>query len=63
VAPIHVLDSLKSLADDVICLSSPDPFIAVGNHYENFDQTTDAEVIELLRRAADRHLVTRHDAA
>jgi putative phosphoribosyl transferase len=54
VAPIHVLDSLKSLANDAICLSSPDPFIAVGNHYANFDQTTDAEVVELLRGAYGR---------
>lgn len=35
-------------ADDVLCLSTPEPFEAVGLWYEDFEQTTDAEVHELL---------------
>lgn len=42
---------LKTLADDVIALSTPEPYVAVGAWYERFDQTSDREVIELLRRA------------
>ncbi len=38
----------QSEADDVICLSTPEPFEAVGLWYEDFEQTTDAEVHELL---------------
>jgi len=43
---------LRALADDVICLETPDQFQAVGLWYERFDQTSDEEVIDLLRRAS-----------
>jgi predicted phosphoribosyltransferase/dienelactone hydrolase len=36
--------------DEVVCLRSPSPFIAVGVHYRNFDQTSDDEVARLLAR-------------
>jgi predicted phosphoribosyltransferase len=35
-------------ADDVLCLRTPEPFQAVGIWYEDFDQTSDEEVHELL---------------
>lgn len=38
-------------ADEIICLRTPEPFQAVGLWYEDFDQTTDEEVHELLARA------------
>ena len=41
-------DRLRALADEVICLGAPENFLAVGRWYEHFDQTTDAEVLELL---------------
>jgi predicted phosphoribosyltransferase len=41
-------------ADEVICARTPDPFYAVGLWYEDFSQTSDDEVRELLR-AADPH--------
>lgn len=47
-APAGVLRQLASLADDVVCLASPEPFVAVGRHYADFAQTTDAEVVSLL---------------
>jgi predicted phosphoribosyltransferase len=40
--------------DDIICAKTPDPFYAVGLWYEDFSQTTDEEVHDLLERAADR---------
>lgn len=43
---------LERVADEVVCLYTPDPFHAVGAYYENFDQTGDAEVRELLEVAA-----------
>jgi putative phosphoribosyl transferase len=52
VAPRDSLQELSPLADEVICLSSPEPFLAVGAHYRDFTQTTDEEVIALLRQAA-----------
>ena len=43
---------LRSDADDVVCLRVPEPFQAVGLWYDDFEQTTDAEVHDLLGRAA-----------
>ncbi|RKH01134.1 phosphoribosyltransferase [Corallococcus carmarthensis] len=44
--------SLQGEADAVVCLYTPEPFFAVGQWYEDFTQTTDDEVRELLARAA-----------
>jgi predicted phosphoribosyltransferase len=41
-------EALKAEADDVICAMTPEPFFAVGHWYENFTQTTDDKVRELL---------------
>jgi len=43
---------LATEADEAVCAVMPEPFVAVGAWYENFDQTTDDEVRELLARAA-----------
>lgn len=51
VAPSDVLPEMEKLCSQVICLSSPYPFYAVGMHYRNFDQTEDDEVIRLLDEA------------
>jgi len=39
-------------ADDVVCAAMPHPFYAVGLWYDDFPQTSDNEVRELLERAA-----------
>jgi putative phosphoribosyl transferase len=51
-APADTCEQLKGDADEVICAETPEPFYAVGLWYENFAQTTDDEVKDLLRRAA-----------
>jgi predicted phosphoribosyltransferase len=51
-APADTCDELQREADEVICAVTPEPFYAVGLWYENFAQTTDAEVMELIRRVA-----------
>jgi predicted phosphoribosyltransferase len=51
VAPEESLRDLAGECDELICLSSPSPFFAVGAHYEDFSQTTDEEVITLLSQA------------
>ena len=45
-------ERLKEEVDDVICAVTPEPFYAVGLWYENFSQTTDEEVRDLLARAS-----------
>ncbi|HEX7930186.1 MAG TPA: alpha/beta family hydrolase [Sphingomicrobium sp.] len=51
VAPAESITELQSECDDVVCLATPDPFYAVGSQYEDFTQTTDAEVKQLLESA------------
>jgi predicted phosphoribosyltransferase len=51
VAPESSCDEMRSEADDVVCAFTPEPFFGVGQFYENFQQTTDDEVRELLARA------------
>lgn len=56
--PVGSADAIFSLedeCDEVICLAMPQPFYAVGAYYEDFTQTTDEEVRELL---SDRETVS-----
>jgi len=54
VAPESVCDEFQRLRDHVIftCLATPEMFFAISLWYEDFPQTTDEEVCDLLRRAA-----------
>jgi predicted phosphoribosyltransferase len=45
--------AVAAIADEVVCLRTPEPFSAVGEWYLNFDQTSDEEVRQLLQ-AHDR---------
>lgn len=42
-------DTLARVADEVVCVRTPEPFSAVGQWYLDFDQTSDEEVRQLLR--------------
>ena len=46
---------LRSVADQIICAFTPNPFYSVGLWYEDFSQTTDEEVIEFLNRSKAAH--------
>lgn len=46
-------ERLSGIADRVVCLAMPEPFRAVGLWFEEFGQTTDEEVAQLLARAGD----------
>ncbi|MFN7949323.1 MAG: phosphoribosyltransferase [Blastocatellia bacterium] len=59
VAASQTCDEFRNEVDEVICALTPEPFYAVGLWYEDFTQTTDDEVRDLLARAADRQSVTR----
>jgi putative phosphoribosyl transferase len=58
VGPEDTIQVLASEADQVVCLYTPDLFWAVGAFYSAFDQTTDAEVIQLLQEPGT--LTQRH---
>jgi putative phosphoribosyl transferase len=51
VASRETCDAFRDVVDEIICEMTPQPFDAVGLWYEDFSQTTDAEVRELLARA------------
>ncbi len=44
-------------ADEVICARTPEPFFGVGWWYQNFEQTSDQEVHELLAQAAQERKI------
>jgi len=52
VGPPDTCEELAREADEAICLSAPPFFQAVGQYYEDFSQTGDDDVRELLTRAA-----------
>jgi putative phosphoribosyl transferase len=61
VAPPDTVASLQDVADEVITLNAPQPFFAIGQFYEDFAQTTDDEVMQLL--AASREPVVASPVA
>ena len=46
--------SLEEIADEVICLHTPDPFYAIGYWYRDFFQTSDQTVADLLKLAQEQ---------
>lgn len=51
VAATRTLNELAKWTDETVCLLTPEPFYFVGQWYEEFDQTTDEEVLRLLALA------------
>jgi predicted phosphoribosyltransferase len=51
VASPDACEVLRTEADEVVCMVSREPFLAVGAWYRDFTQVTDAEVRALLRQA------------
>jgi putative phosphoribosyl transferase len=58
VASRETCDDFRRLVDDVICAATPEPFHSVGVWYQDFSQTSDAEVCELLERASHQHVAS-----
>jgi erythromycin esterase-like protein/predicted phosphoribosyltransferase len=51
-APESTCRELEAVVDEVVCATTPTPFLAVGESYWDFTQTTDEEVRDLLRAAS-----------
>ena len=60
VAAPETCDEFRHEVDEIVCALTPEPFQAVGLWYEDFSQTTDQEVRELLERANAPHEVGSH---
>jgi len=50
VAAAQTCEDFREIVDEIVCLRTPEPFEAVGLWYDDFTQTTDAEVHALLSR-------------
>jgi predicted phosphoribosyltransferase len=58
VASAQAADRISKEVDEFVCLYTPFPFYGVGRFYEDFSQTTDEEVKELLNELnTHRHAV------
>jgi predicted phosphoribosyltransferase len=53
VGPPDTCEEFRTVVDDVVCASTPEPFLSVGRWYEDFSQTSDEEVHDLLEQAAN----------
>ena len=51
VAAAETCEAFRDIVDEVVCAETPEPFGAVGFWYEDFSQTSDEEVHDLLERA------------
>lgn len=52
--PVGAADTfikLNALADKVVCLHMPEPFVGVGQWYDDFSQTSDQQVLDLLGKS------------
>jgi putative phosphoribosyl transferase len=54
VAPPGAEAGFSDIADEFVCVAQPALFFSVGQHYDDFAQTSDEEVSDLLRRARER---------
>jgi putative phosphoribosyl transferase len=52
-APPETCAALEREVDEVVCVMTPQPFYSIGSWYEDFTQTSDEEVVDLLRRAGE----------
>jgi putative phosphoribosyl transferase len=52
VAPGKTIEDLRTEVDEIVCLATPDEFLAISQFYSDFRQVSDQEVVELLDRAA-----------
>ena len=57
VGPPTTIEELKSQADRVVCLFMPESFYAIGEFYDDFAQTSDDEVIYLLQKNRETHVL------
>jgi putative phosphoribosyl transferase len=59
IASPETCDQMRQHVDDIVCAVTPEPFYAVGLWYENFSQTSDEEVRDLLSRASEEVMANK----
>ena len=61
VGPRETLREASRLVDDLVVLETPEPFFAVGNHFQDFAQLQDQDVIRYLNLAKQGYEGNRHE--
>ena len=61
VAPYSAIAALRSVAEEVVCVVTPDFFYGVGQFYEDFSQLTDEEVRDFLTQARESLTCSRRE--
>jgi putative phosphoribosyl transferase len=51
IAAPDICETLRAEVDDIVCAMTPEPLHAIGLWYDDFSQTTDEQVRDLLARA------------
>lgn len=51
VCPQNTAEKFRNVVDEFLCLCEPQDFYAVGEHYDDFRQVSDEEVISLIQKA------------
>ncbi len=59
-APSETCERIRQQVDELVVLLTPEPFFAVGNHYEDFRQVEDEEVVRYLDQAQAESEKGRH---
>ena len=55
VAPPESLERIRPLADEVVCVATPEEFYAVGQFYRAFPQVEDEDVVAMLAQQSRKH--------
>ena len=63
VAPLRTLRELRHKVDEIYCLATPEPFVAIGPWYQDFGQVSDKEVCQILKEAWAREESTDFESA
>ena len=63
VASSQALEDVRAHADEIVCLSTPQHFQSVGQHYADFSQVSDEEVADILGSNSAVRLTLKSDGA
>jgi predicted phosphoribosyltransferase len=58
--PAETINRIRPLVDHLEVLYMPDPFVAVGAHYQHFPQVEDQQVLQFLKLAQENHCRATH---
>lgn len=51
VAPVEAIVKIEKEVDEIYVLETPDPFVSIGNFYQEFEQVDDERVIDLMKKS------------